>query len=239
MNDSPRPAESKLSRLLRRLVLLACCAGVVGGLGCATAMVMGMPNSNAHDHYHKPVLADRILALGIPDTAMGQKIGNTNAIAFLGEKHTYLLLEGGAELNAIARQLDGLYLKLDDRGPRLYRKGKTIWGDAVLRYVPEAGGPPPEPAIARLTAAGFTGDDHGLYTRAVPVQGLILKPVKRDQLPPSSFQTPRNVAFFNPPDSRPPPDLGKLIDLPLAIAVDVVLSPLYLIGLVALSISMG
>ena len=36
-----------------------------------------------------------------------------------------------------------------------------------------------------------------------------------------------------------PPDLGKLIDLPLAIAVDVVLSPLYLIGLVALSISMG
>ena len=73
----------------------------------------------------------------------------------------------------------------------------------------------------------------------MPVQGLILKPVKRDQLPPSSFQTPRNVAFFNPPDSRPPPDLGKLIDLPLAIAVDVVLSPLYLIGLVALSISMG
>lgn len=239
MNNSLCLAESKHSRLLRRFVLLACCAGAVGGLGCATAALLEKDNPNAYAHFNKPNLQDRILALGIPDAAMGQKIGNTNAIAFLGEKHTYLLLEGGAELNAIARQLDGIYLRLDDRGPMLYRKGKTIWGNAVLRYVPDAGGPPAAQALERLAAAGFTGDASGVYTRAVPVKGLILKPARLDQIPPGSFKTPRAVAFFNPPDSQPPPDLGKLVFLPAAVAVDVVLSPLYLIGLVALSISLG
>lgn len=42
----------------------------------------------------------------------------------------------------------------------------------------------------------------------------------------------REIAFYNPPDSSPPPDFGKLIIVPLAVVVDAALTPVYLLGFI-------
>lgn len=58
------------STLVRTAVILLCCVGVVGGLGCATYLASSSPNPRANNYYNNPVLTDTIFALARPDAAL-------------------------------------------------------------------------------------------------------------------------------------------------------------------------
>ena len=131
----------QLSPGLRAIVIGLCCVGAVGGLGCVTWAVSESIDSRDRSvraaFLNKPVLSDSIFALARPDEALAKKIKNTDAIAFLGKKHTYLLAEGGKELKNIADgKLDGNKLTLEAAPRQLFIKGKMIWGSVSLRYMP-------------------------------------------------------------------------------------------------------
>ena len=227
------------SPFLRRLVLLICCSAAVGGLGCATWLATSRSNPNAYNHYNKPILTDSIFALGRPNEAMARKIGNTNAIAFLGKQHTYLLVEGGTQLNNITRELEGVALTLGDARGQLFLKQKTVWGRVSLHFTPEKGITPPGVTTNKLLAMGFKADRRGAYSLTVPVKGVVCPPAKLDKPLLNELSTVRTVAFFNPPDSSPPPDLEKFIIVPLAVVLDLALTPVYLLGFLSFAIGGG
>ncbi len=47
----------------------------------------------------------------------------------------------------------------------------------------------------------------------------------------------RPIAFYNAPDSQVPPDLSKIVLVPLAVVVDLALTPVYVGGLVLFALS--
>ncbi len=221
-NASPR---------LRAFVIFLFAAGVVGGLGCATAMVASSGNSNAPAHFNTPILTDTVFAVARPDAELAKTLGNSDAIAFLGKQNTYLLLEGGNKLMRIATELDGNRLTLVDMPRQLFLKDKTAWGRLSLNYTVEQGTSAGTAEIEKLQALGFTAGRNGSYRLEVKVKAALYPPVKvnDDQL--QQFKRRRELKFFNPPDSSPPPDLDKLLVLPLAIAVDAATMPVQLFGL--------
>ena len=234
MADKTIAVPVKFSPGLRVIVIWLCCAGVVGGLGCATMIATSSPNQRAHDFYNKPVLTDSVFALARPDAALAKKIGCEGAIAFLGKKRTFLLVEGGAQLSRVAGELDGDKLTVDSAPRQLFIKGKTVWGNVTLNYSPGQNTAPGESDRNKLQALGFKADNSGVYRLAVPVKGVVYPAAKLGKEVPNDFRKSRDIAFYNPPDSSPPPDLGKLITVPLAVVVDVALTPVYLVGFVVL-----
>ena len=234
MPDQRSNAVRHLSPKLSGAVILLCCAGVVGGLGCATWFVSQMDNPKADAHFNQPSLTDTIFALAKPDDALAKKIGNQHAFAFLGKKHTYLLIEGGELLTRVAAELDGNKVVLDKRPKEVFLKGKTIWGTISLSYTLDQASPQAIAETSKLLALGFTPDDSGVYRLAIAAKGVTCPPAKVNEEVAGHFAQSREIAFYNAPDSRPPPDLGKLITVPLAVVVDVALTPVYLFGIVIL-----
>ncbi len=218
----------------RIAILCACCVASVGGLGCATYLAANKRNPYAADHYGKPILTDTICALATPDASLAQKIGR-DAVAFLGKKHTYLLVQGGEELVRVGRELDGEHLTIAGGDRQLFKKDATIWGDIRMTYrIPEA--QITDPASSnRLIALGFTPDREGRFQKFIAVKGVARPPLKTADVP--AFKKCRDISFFNPPESSPPPDLSKLVLVPLGVATDILLTPVYLFGITLLVIS--
>ena len=238
MPDKTSHPNKRSSRAWRAVALWICCAAAVGGLGCATMIVSEKSNPNAYAHYNKPVLTDSIFALGRPDAAFAKKIGYEDAIAFLGKQHTYLLVEGGEQLSALAHgELDGDKLIMEGTQRQLFLSKKTLWGQVAFRYAPGQGTPQAEADAAKLRALGFKADNQGGYRLSIPVKGVVGPAAKLKKDLPDALTKNRDIAFYNPPDSKPPPDLGKLIEVPLAVVADVALTPVYVVGFVILILS--
>ncbi len=231
----------QLSRKQRAFILISCCIAVVGGLGCATSMMIERNNPNAPGYYTSPVSKDTILALARPDAKLAKKIG-ANSIAFVGKKKTYLLVKGGAEIANIEAELDGDRLKLLTDGPSLYLKGRTIWGQVILEYRPRRM-PAEDPSERtewgtheheQLIGLGFERVEPSSYQVAIDVEGVVKRPMEIGKELQKSFKTTYPIYFYNPPTSNPPPDLSKIVLWPLAVVTDILLLPGY-IGLTLLS----
>lgn len=186
-----------LSRSWRRVIILLCAAGAIGGLGCATMLASERRNPRADAHYNRPVLEDVVVALARPDAKLAKKIENEHAVAFLGKKHTYLLLEGGELLNRVADELDGERIVLEERPRSLFIKDTTIWGTITLTYKTDSAVGSEE---ERLRALGFTARSAGLYRREISVQGLLYPPMKISPEIAGNFKQSRAIALFNPPN---------------------------------------
>jgi len=221
------------SPFIRALLILSASAAVVGGLGCATMIATEAPNPFADSYYRKPVLKDSVYAMARPDAALAKKMGQDGIVAFLGRKHTYLLLEGGVTIEKVAHELGGSGLTLDPDTRQLYRKGNTIWGHVTLTYKPDVASSVPQ-VLDKVTALGFVWQKSGDYKLNVDVKGVVASASKLKKAIPDSFDKSRDIAFYNPPGSSPPPDVTKLVTVPLALVVDVALTPVYLIGFTVL-----
>lgn len=224
----------RLSRPWRRAIILLGCAGAIGGLGCATMLAAGKRNPRADAHFYRPVLTDTIFALGRADEKLARKIGNEHAVAFLGRRHTYLLLDGGEKLLRVAKELDGDRLELVAQPRSIFLSDKTLWGTITLAYQPVPG----QASRAELLQdLGFMPVEEGSYRLSLPIQGVLYPPVKVGPELEGRFKQTRSIAFYNAPDSTPPPDLSKFVLVPLAVAVDVMLTPVYVGGLLLLVIA--
>lgn len=232
------------SRVVRSALLVIAGVAAVGGLGCATMIATESPNPFADSHYHKPVLTDSVYAMAHPDAALSKKMGREGVVAFLGKKHTYLLVEGGDRIEKVAHEIGGARLTLEPGTHQLYRKGDAIWGAITLTYRPDEGpGSPTDPD--KMKALGFVLQKPGAhnvkegdYILRVDIKGVVASAAKLKKAVPDAFDKSRDIAFYNPPDSAPPPDVLKLITVPLGLVVDVALTPVYVLGLLVVSLSM-
>ncbi len=209
------------------------CALVAGSLGCATMLVSDA--TDTHDYTPTPVLTDEIIAIGQPDASLSKKLGQPDVIAFIGKKNTYMLYQGGKELAAIAGlQLDGRHMNIDaDSSRNLFIKDQKVWGQLVLQYGEDMEVSTDE--RAKLKDAGFTQiDQTEVYSRTVDIEGVVYPAISLTDAQMEKLTTQRKISLYDPNDNSPPLNLSKLLLIP-AIAVDIVLTPVYLFaGLVIL-----
>lgn len=214
-------------------LVLAFAVGVAGSLGCATMAASQAVNRSDNDFYYKPAVSDEIVAIGTPDAALSKELGQEHVVAFIGLKNTYLLNKGGEELEQVAQlNLDGKRMTVDATwNNRLYVKDKQVWGDVQLRYV---GGPALSAGEqAELNKGGFAAVGNGKYVsyqKKVGIEGLIYPPVKISGEQLSKLGVRRPINLYHSKDEKPPmlPKLLKAPLIPLGIAADIVLTPVYL-----------
>lgn len=240
---------------MRLAILLLCCAGVIGGLGCVAliggAAVGGAGYYGIHsavkavknksdptarfgpdnlNYYTTPVWADSVFALALPDEALARKIDREGSIFLLGKKRTYLLTTGGGRLREVAGRLDGARIELETRPRELFLKDKArLWGSLTLRYVSEPNAPPGDADLRSLQSLGFQAGTSGVWQLSVPVQGMVYPAARLGAAQPAQFSRTVEIAFFNPPGNTasPPPAYGRLTDRPLTISGDALLPSVY------------
>lgn len=220
----------------RHAVVLGLAAAVVGGLGCATAVVSrGASTTRAVEG--AVVLTDDIVAFGRPDEAMAKSMGKADAVAFLGTANTYLLVEGGDALLSMTK-LNAARLTLTPDNHRLFINDKTIWGTLEFNYASDASAVTEEEK-AMFKALRFYRNSPKSVSRSVNIKGAVYPAIKLQGAAFTEMQKARKLNFRAPSTTETKPDVGKLALLPAAIVVDVVTAPLQLLGGGLLLLSLG
>lgn len=227
-----KPAQRLTER--RRLTLLAASAALIGGLGCASTVVVGTALKRTPDMEGDVVLTDTILAYGVPGPELTKKIDNPQAMAFIGQQKTYLLVKGGDELMRIARELPPQHIVLFEDSRRLFLKDDATWGSLGIRYEHHPPSPLSADEQARLTNLGFTKEPGVSYYKRVAVEGKVYPALAIPSNDPHQFTLSRKLVFRKPPIEGGHPNLANLALLPASLAVDVVTAPLQLIGFLML-----
>lgn len=225
-------------------LVLAFAMGVAGSLGCATMAASQAVNKSDIDFYNKPVISDEIVAIGKPDAALRKELGQEHVVAFIGLKNTYLLYKGGEELEQVAQlNLYGTRMTVDATwNNRLYVKDRQVWGDVQLRYGNNALS---ADEVSELARGGFTAMGQGKYVsyqKRVAIEGVIYPPVKISEAQLSTLGVHRPINLYHSRDEKPPmlPKILKAPLIPLGVAADVALAPVYLgVGVVAIVIVAG
>jgi hypothetical protein len=220
-------------------LVIALVGGIAGSLGCATMAASGIVNSGDNDFYNTPVISDEIVAIGKPDVSLGKALGQEHVVAFIGLKNTYLLYNGGEELERVAQlKLDGNHMTVDASWNRqLYVKDKQVWGDVQLRYG-NGNGTMSAEELSELNKGGFTAVGSGKfvsYQKQVSIGGVIYPPIKIPDEQLSRLGVRRPIRLYHSRDEKPPmlPKILKAPLIPLGIAVDTAVSPIFgVIGLV-------
>lgn len=224
-------------------LVLAFAVGVAGSLGCATMVASQAVSQSDRDFYSKPVISDEIVALGKPDAPLSKEIGQEHAVAFVGLKNTYLLYKGGEELEQIAQlNLDGKRMMMDASwNNRLYVKDKQVWGEVLLRYGINALS---ADEVNELSKGGFSFTEKKIgnfkvreYEKKVSVEGVIYPAIKIPDEQLSRLGMHRPINLYHSKDEKPPmlPKILKAPLIPLGVAADIALTPVYLgVGVIVL-----
>jgi hypothetical protein len=203
------------------------CAALLGLMlaACATQQVSEMQD---YGYYKRPSLEDELLAIGMVRIEADDGLGEVEK-AFLGAKKTYLLTQGGAEIFALAESPLGPHLAIaapeNDYSKRLRLYQGRFWGTLTLvarnseRYSPEQN--------AALAEYGFVDG-----RKTIQIEGLTAGPVKLPETVATKLTTSRPISFFPSSDHESPPlSLQQGLLYPPAVVVDLVTSPLQLIGI--------
>ena len=228
---------------IRRLQLFALAIVLPGCTLIALDMDTGSNNIPS-----RHILTDKILAIGKPDAALLKKMELSNTIAFIGEKNTYMFYLGGEELEQISKlKLDGRRMHVEST-KELYLKDKQIWGKINLLY--SAKGEISAADMAELKLGGFAPDkrqidrrgavwskDHeddgenvAYFSNTIRIEGVVYPAIQIPDQQISKLQIQRSFSLYDPKEPSPP-IMGKIIKVPLvagAVAVDIVLAPVYL-----------
>ena len=209
---------------------------IAGSMGCATMYTTSAISSQGKSH-DVLALTDEVVAIGRPDPVLLRELGKSNVVAFLGLKNTYMLFKGGEELENIARgNLDGDRIVLDTTSSQhLYLKDKQVWGNLLLIYRPERQVSSIESET--LTKLGFSprGNEKNAFERYVYVEGVLYPAIKLSNQQ-GLIRVRRAITLYRSEYVQPPPNYAAVVLLPLAIATDIVLTPVYLgFGLIAIT----
>ena len=212
---------------------------IAGALLCLNSCVTGSYMEALHKgdaklraEYDKPAFTDEIVAIARPDAELAKKLNNPHVVAFLGLKNTYVLLKGGEELEAMA-QLPIDRQRLNVAQSRVFLKDKQVWGQLTVIY--SDGGSLTATERSVLEQAGFAVIGWALKT--VSVEGVVYPAMKLSSEQESVLTRHQHVNFFDPSSSDTPSVNTGYLFIPIAVAADVALTPLYL-GLGAVSLVM-
>lgn len=218
MNSHPRPHLA----LLLAIGILGLITGCFSGLAADQYRNSPIPSAS-------PVLSDSILAMGQPDEALLQKLQCPQALIFIGEHKSYLLLEGGQTLLAVSKELDANKIILNMNSHALYYKDGKIWGSFQLIYKDDDPTDGEKRSLARLgflppMTAGST--NLLFYSTTVTVAGLAQAPIPVPATQKHDLHRAREIVFYPPPKSAVVPNLKVTALMPFAIAADIATSPL-------------
>lgn len=221
--------------------VLAIALGAVSLSGCATHALLEKDSGGMVTKQTKKVLVnDHVVAFGKPSIHL-PNIPN-DAVVIIGQKHSYILTEGGSAFTTLINRLDPRYLKLNE--PLDFYSANNdggFTGKLSLRYT-------------RLKAEISNNDlnfflqnnvtecsshaDQQLqaqsYCFTIPLKGLSypavsnqasLKALSRPY--PVSIYTTEEVTSYREGNSNP---VEKLVLFPFAVAFDVVTLPLQALG---------
>ncbi len=217
---------------VKYLGLVVAFAVVAGSGGCFSITAQ----SDAHAN-RKLLFTDTIFAVGRPDTALTQQLGVPVAVAFLGMKNTYMLLEGGEALIQIATELDGNRISLPNHPRELYVthrqelfiREKTVWGSLTVAYGSNKTYRPDE--LATLNKLGFVLGQSA-YEKTIPVKGVIYPPITLSAEQAQKLKIRRPVVFYDAADSEPLHVSTNKAKSTLALTADIVTMPIQFMGFV-------
>lgn len=211
---------------------------IAGSMGCATMYTASTISSKGRTH-DIPVLTDEIVAIGRPDPVLVRELGQKNVVAFLGMKNTYMLFKGGEELEQIAQGgLEGNRITLDTtHAQHLYLKDKQVWGDLLLTYSGTGKMSPQEQEeLARLSFSPRT-DGQNIFERSVSIEGVLYPAIKLSARQ-DALRIRRSFTLYSTQNTQPSTHYAAVALLPLAVAADIVLTPVYLgLGIIAITVA--
>ncbi len=223
-------------------------AGVAGSLGCMTMVASETADKLRAHNYVPPVFQDEIVALGRPDAALSQQLGQNHVVAFIGLKNTYLLNKGGEELERISQlKLDGKRMNVRSDNGRLYIKDKQIWGDLLLTY----GNHDTISAAERteLERVGFRAESKSgnYYWKEIKIEGATCPAIKLSNEQMSRLTVRRAFNLYDPHNAKPPilsTILREYVEAPMIVAggvvADIALTPVYLgVGTIGIAAEAG
>lgn len=193
---------------------------------------------------NKPVLTDTLVAFAVPDMQTAQLTGQQHLL-LVGRKNGYLLTKGHESVLKVAqgfgtdKRLNANQLSIStSTACRLYIDGDAAWGCVEFRYTATTQTNADE--TSAVSQLGFTPLTDELSSTQSPVyklrisidaavkDGLDLSKVKLPE-----FQQARQLTFYEPDSNAYSrrPKIGNILLAPIALAADVVTSPLQAIGL--------
>ena len=212
----------------RLVVALVMCCGLIGGFGCATMLTLSQPSENSTTKAGGPALRDTIMALGIPDAKMAEHMHDAQAVAFLGKQKTYLLVSGGDLILGMSRSLDPDKLSVKADNPELKMRDNEVWGEITFTYDWDGQGPNAAVLQQTLERLGFMRYTKDQYIAYIQVKGAVYPALDLQYPGFQALKHPRDLVFYAPDVTETTPNLQKFALLPVAIAVDVVTSPIQL-----------
>jgi hypothetical protein len=227
-------------RLLNTTRLIAAILAITLLCSCSSALVANMDDRDPEFH-SRPLIQDNILAIG--KVARNERIDQEAgaSLAFLGEKNSYLVIEGAEVLLNIASSTVGPLIEVNPayglEKHNVYVQNQIFWGDLTLVTANNAIVSDEQQQL--LTALGFevsgkTNRHH--YVRRVPIKGTISPPVS---LPPAmamNLSHARPLALYPSPDEKAPINISKVLLTPPALVADIVTAPVQILGIGALMI---
>lgn len=223
---------------IRWLVLLVIIVTAISVyMGCATMLMTEVVYKDKGHPYKSHVLTDEIVAIGKPDATLTRELSQDDCIAFIGQKKTYLLNNGGKELWQIAQlKLDAARMETDAaESQELFLDENRVWGKLTVSY--DGGKPLSVEEESELLKAGFASDNspnHPKYLKTITIAGWVYPAIKGldEQMP--KLKRARIIKFYANKYSGETV-VAKIVKAPLilvGVAVDTVLLPVYVIGLV-------
>lgn len=217
------------------IALAVVCAGMTG---CATFLASEMDSRDPEFH-SQPLVVDKLIAIGKLDQKGEQVLEIPGGLVFLGEKQSYLIVKGGAELQAIAKSSIGpdveILASYYESYNHLYIQDQKFWGEVALRASSGKGYPPEQQA--ELDALGFVKNEQDIfskgpdvYRKTIALEGVVMKPIDVPANIVEHLTHSRSIAFYPPSDQKAPLNPGKYVVLPFAVAVDVVTAPIQILG---------
>lgn len=211
--------------------------------GCATSAAV---RTTKYVEYipAKPILNDEIFAFANVDPQLAEKAGQGQLVAFLGLQHTYFLKTGGDEILRLAQDTKKLHMMPSNGRGELFLEKQMVWGTVRFEYDTRSTGSNVSERQA-LNKLGFVAQtqnqqETGLFHKAIRVSGftnpaITLSAEQSQRLttnryPFTLYQPNERKEHFNP--------IGLLL-VPAGVVVDVLLSPLYLGGLLVVGLSLS
>ena len=208
----------------------------LGSTGCLTTQAWNATANKSDVYIYRStelLMEDSVLAIGQPNEASLKAIGDPHALMFLGVQHSYLLRTGGQQLLRISRELDGSCIGPAESAYALALKGDLFWGKITIYYEHKDGGPCSREERSKLAELGFKRDDGAVdfYETEVKVNGILCPAISTSGPLMQAFKVQRKLSFYKPPPSAAIPVIKRIVVMPVAVAADIVTSPLQLLGM--------
>ncbi|WP_201585444.1 YidX family protein [Psychrobacter jeotgali] len=249
MNQSNqlRASSTKSSYIAKSVMSSAVIAALLVSSGCATSSLLENENRVSSKTVTNVLSEDQIVAFGRP----AQPIPNlpTGNMVIVGEKNSYVLVQGGAEMVTLLTNLTAKNIQVENdmsfevpnndgyfqgQMKMSYAKLKDEFQRSDYQFFLQNGG-------QECTSASDMRMNAQRFCFSVPVKGAIYPQVSNLSLIQSKYRAlskPYTVTFYNRTAQNEVTRSGrngaeKLILLPFAVAFDVVTFPVQLLDSIA------